>query len=304
MLVSTSIEVLDKRFGRKEAIRLVAEAGFDAYDLTLCSMSREDEFLGDNWRELAQEYRRYADSLGIVCNQSHAPMPSSFADPEQNEARFQLFLRALEIASIAGAKSIVIHPVQHLAYVSHVEELKQKNKEFFARPMPYAEKFGVKIATENMWQVMKYWVDGGWEEPDEYRNPIVDGPCATGEEFAAYIDQVDSPYLVACLDLGHAVLAHHDPAAMIRALGPRLQALHVHDVDGKDDLHTAPFVSVGVVDFDAVTTALAEIDYQGDITFEALRVFSRVPEALIPQTARYLYEIGRYLADEVERKKK
>lgn len=174
---------------------------------------------------------------------------------------------------------------------------------FYSRLLPYAEKFDITIATENMWQVMSMWIDGGWAEQHLPYNPIVDSTCAPAEEFAEYVDMMGSDRLVACLDVGHVGLVRRDLPHMIRTLGPRLQALHIHDNDGKADLHTFPFARTGTVDFDAVTTALAEIGYQGDITFEANSFFLRVPEALVPSALRYLCDIGRYLRDEIQRKK-
>lgn len=304
MLVSTPTELLSDRFGREQTLCLIAEAGFDAYDMTLCDMARPDcEFLQEDWRERAQHYRAVADELGLVCNQAHAPFPSSYEDGVANEQRFQLIVRAMEIASIAGAKIIVVHPVQHLPYIRYIHQLQTFNKAFYSRLLPYAEKFHITIATENMWQVMKMWMNGGWANEDIYYNPIVDSTCAAAEEFAEYVDMMDSARLVACLDLGHVELVQRDVADMIRTLGPRLQALHVHDNDGKSDLHTFPFARTGVLDFDAITTALADIGYEGDITFEANSFFLRVPDALVPSALRYLCDIGRYLRDEVQRKK-
>lgn len=304
MLISTPTELLSERYGRERTLQLIAEAGFDAYDMTLCDMARPDcEFLAKNWRERAQYYRAVADKLGLVCNQAHAPFPSSYEDGVANEQRIELIERAMEIAAILGAKIIVVHPVQHLPYIRYIEQLKTFNKVFYSRLLMLAEKLGITIATENMWQVMKMWMNGGWANEDLYYNPIVDSTCSSAEEFAEYVDMMGSDRLVACLDIGHVPLVQRDLPHMIRTLGPRLQALHVHDNDGKSDWHTFPFSRTGVVDFDAVTTALAEIGYEGDITFEANSFFLRVPEALVPSALRYLCDIGRYLRDEIQRKK-
>ena len=54
---------------------------------------------------------------------------------------------------------------------------------------------------------------------------------------------MDDPSFVACLDLGHAEMkgAGSGAAAMIRALGPKLEALHIHDNDKIHDSHQLPF---------------------------------------------------------------
>ena len=54
---------------------------------------------------------------------------------------------------------------------------------------------------------------------------------------------------------------------MIRALGSKLQALHIHDNNRHHDSHQIPFSMD--IDFEAVVTALKEIGYSGWFTLEA-----------------------------------
>ena len=58
-----------------------------------------------------------------------------------------------------------------------------------------------------------------------------------------------------------------DAPTMIRALGSRLGALHIHDNDRWKDLHQIPFA--GSIDWSAVTKALKDVDYKGEFTLEA-----------------------------------
>ena len=81
---------------------------------------------------------------------------------------------------------------------------------------------------------------------------------------------MNDPYLVACLDIGHAEMFSHYGASaeeMIRALGSRIGALHVHDNDKWHDTHAVP--GTMDIDFDAVIRALVDIGYDGDMTLEA-----------------------------------
>ena len=56
---------------------------------------------------------------------------------------------------------------------------------------------------------------------------------------------------------------------MIRALGPHLQALHLHDNDRINDFHQIPgFMSI---DFGKVVRTLKDIGYSGWFTLEADR---------------------------------
>lgn len=77
MILSAQNEPMSKRFGMEEGIKLLKDAGFDAFDASLYSGNCAVEYFAEeNWREKAENLRRYADSIGISCNQAHAPYPS------------------------------------------------------------------------------------------------------------------------------------------------------------------------------------------------------------------------------------
>ncbi len=289
MYVSTSIGSLVKRFGFKEALNIVKAAGFTAFDLSLSGNAAFPcaPFDGDDWREVAKEMREYADSIGLPCNQSHAVFGSWLGSAKPGTDIFEGTLRSIEIAAIMGAKATVVHPMQYLYYMTNAEALRQENLEFYKSLMPYAERFGIVILTENMWQ----------------RNPnndcIIQSVCAEAKEFAEYVDMVDSPYMKACLDIGHTILTGENISNMIKTLGKgRLFGLHIHDVDGLSDNHTLPYTSK--VDFEKMIAALAEIDYRGDITFEALGFIDPFPDELVPSALRLMAEVGHYFAKAIE----
>ena len=286
MLISCPTSILDAKLGGVDkAIELLAGAGFDAYDITLCGMYKNDDHWGnvDGWREEAHRLRAVADSSGILCNQCHAPFPSSVGDDEKDAVIFEKIVRSMEIASIMGAKIIVVHPKQHLTYAEHREELFRMNVEFYKSLIPYCERFGIKVATENMWQHNKN------------NKSIIDSTCSRACEFCDYIDAVGSEWLVGCLDIGHAALIGANIPDFIRAMGKeRLQSLHVHDVDYIVDSHTLPYTLK--IDYDEVAAALAEIGYEGDITFEAMKFFNDFPIEVLPDAARLMCAVGRHIA--------
>lgn len=290
MRISTEINSFARTLGEIPAIELLAEVGFDAYDLSLFKMRYDPScaFCGDGYKAYAQEIRRAADQAGIVCNQSHAPYPSSVGEPEQDAAIYQQIIRAMEIASIVGAEIIVVHPLQHLNYATpgNPEILEEMNVSFYRSLIPYCEQFGIRVAAENMWQY------------DAARECIVDSTCSRAEEFCRYLDRIDSPWIVGCLDLGHVPLVGGDLPHMIRMLGrERLKALHVHDNNLTQDLHALPYTMC--MDFDAVTTALREIDYTGDVTFEANNACRKLPAHLMREGARLMLGVGRDLAGKI-----
>ncbi len=296
MLISTQTDALYDRFGLKEAIRILSEVGFEAYDVSLFTVKKNeaDPLNGDGFREYAREIRTYADSLGIVCNQTHSIYPVVRGD-ESDPERYQTLLRHLEISGILGAKCSVVHPAQHLPYLKNIDALKAFNMDFYRGLIPYCEKFNIKIAVENMWQ--RYYSKSG--------NRICRSVCATPTEFKEYLDTLNSPWFVACLDIGHVTLVGEDMTEMIHTLGSHLQALHIHDTDTLSDLHVAPFH--GKIDFEEVTQALADVDYQGDLTLEPDKFYYNVPVGDLEMntaTAAYLCAVTKTLRRMVQAKKK
>ncbi len=259
MKTSTEINSSARIVGEEEAIELIAKAGFDAWDFSMFKMCKYDwsaKKLLDNDHPLAgKDYLSFARRLkqigldnGIVCNQSHAPFPTSNPDIRS------FMKRAIECTAEAGGEICVIHPDNNKS--------PEKNAEMYNELLPFAKEHNVKIATENMWN----WDD----EKDESSFAA----CATSESFCKHIDIVNDPYFVACLDIGHAEMrgSGNGAARLIRDLGNRLQALHIHDNDLWHDSHQIPF-SMNI-DFDAVVMALKAIDYKGYFTLEADRYLS------------------------------
>lgn len=286
MKTSTQIEFGSVLVGEERTVELIAKAGFDAWDFSMFSMCRYDwssgkllendhPLAGGNYLAFARRLKQIGLDNGIVCNQSHAPFPSSV--PEIRD----YFKRAIECTAEAGGKICVIHPDNNKSA--------EENAEMYRELMPFAHQCGVKIATENMWN---------W---DGARDESCFAACATSESFVEHVDAVNDPFLVACLDLGHAEMRGSGSGAvnMIKALGSRLQALHIHDNDRWHDSHQIPFSMD--IDFAGIVKALKEIGYNGYFTLEAdnyLRGFSAED---VFDGIKDLYAAARRLADMFEK---
>lgn len=254
MKTSTEIASIARIVGEERAIELVAKAGFDAWDFSMFAMCQWDwekdrptdtphPLKGNEYLKFAGRLKRIGLDNGIVCNQSHAPFPVV-----KKEVR-DCLKRAIECTAEAGGKICIIHPDN--------DKSPEENAEMYFELLPFAKEHGVKIAAENMWN---------WDRQTEL--PCF-AACATPESFNAHLDAVHDEDFVACLDIGHAEMRSLNTSAveMIHKLGRRLQALHIHDNDGKFDLHQIPFSMT--IDFEKIARALKEIDYQGFFTLEA-----------------------------------
>jgi sugar phosphate isomerase/epimerase len=187
--------------------------------------------------------RKVGEDNGIKCNQSHAPFPV------RDQVKRSFLKRAIECTAVAGGDICVIHPDNDLS--------PEENAEFYFELLPFAKEHGVKIATENMWN----YNTTNWT--------IIDAACSNEKSFVDHLNAVNDDYLVACLDIGHAEIRSLNTSAvkMIKAIGSKLQALHIHDIDFVHDNHQIPF-SLNI-DFDPIVKALKEINYEGYFTLEA-----------------------------------
>ncbi|MBR4728137.1 MAG: sugar phosphate isomerase/epimerase [Clostridia bacterium] len=289
MKLINQTDVLSTRFGDADAVRILCNCGFDAVDYSMFAMSEDDSLLNTPaYKKHVRTLRAIAESYGKSFAQAHAPFPCARdGDDDYNEKMFPRVVRALEITGMLDAKICVVHPVVFKKYQM------ERNLEFYGMLEPYAKKFGVKIALENMW---------GWKEgPGGGR--IVPNVCSVAQEFNAYIDALDPKYFTACLDLGHCGLVGEDAADMIRAMGrDRIGCLHVHDNDFIHDSHTIPFTMN--MEWDRILRALGEIDYQGQFTFEADNFLRGFPNDLIPACETFMERIGRAMIKRIERCRK
>ena len=273
MKVSTEIASISRITGEEKAIELVAKAGFDGWDFSMFGMVKvdwgkmttydSDHPLNKDHVAFAKKLRKVADDCGIKCNQSHAPFPTMVVG-------LDYIKKSIECTAIAGGEICIVHPDNNFTA--------EKNAEMYHKILPFAKEHGVKIATENMWN----WENGAKQS--------CFAACSTSESFVEHIDLINDPYFVACLDIGHAEMKGSGSGAynMIKALGPRLQALHIHDNDCLGDNHQIPF-SMNI-DFNEVAKGLREINYQGYLTLEADSFMKAYNEENAFEGVKKLYE--------------
>lgn len=285
MYISTETASFEKYGDHKKIIKLLKDSGFDAYDFSVFHGDMGDRLVtSDDYLEKARELRAYADEIRIVCNQAHAPFPSATSDryprfemttAEYNEWVHAKIERSIEVAGILGAKVIVVHPWND--YTAEENAVLYQSFEAAAR------KANVKIGVENMWN----WYAG---EPTASA-----AACSHHDDFKAHLELLPKDVFVACVDLGHAEMAGLNTNAvdMLKTLGERVEALHIHDNDLKNDCHYLPYTLW--MDFDKIISALKEIGYKGDVTLESPGFMPRLPLELYPQGARFMAQVADHI---------
>ena len=277
MLLSANMVKVYDAFGVKGTFDIFAQAGIQGVDF---HNDLPEYFSAEHDERFYQELSAYARERGIAICQAHAPFPSSYAEEEKTAKRFEEIVQSIKNASYLGAPMIVVHPCVHLDYSveSNQEALFEYNLDFYKRLIPYAEKYNIKIAIENIGLV---------------------SVTSTPERLNRLYDILNNPVFTICFDVGHCLLQKVDPAYAIRTIGERLVngCTHVHDNYGTGDNHSVPYD--GLVNWEEVMKALADIDYKGDLNYEASG-FLKVPVVLYADALTYMAKVGQYLISRFE----
>lgn len=287
MKLSTETGWLRRRYDDRIAIKMIKEAGFDAFDYSFCYMmdQPEKDILGDDYIERAYSLKEYMDEIGIVCNQAHAPLDFKHTDKiDLSDRKYLRNVRAIEIASILGAESIVVHSLgsvlkSELDYFDY-------NRRYLKSYIPFCEKYKMHISVENL------------NTSDANGKAMGIPGLTTPEEYISYVESLESDWFNICIDTGHSAITGIDPEDMIEAMNNnQLMALHIHDNNGTTDQHLLPYA--GKLNWDNITAALKKIKYKGDFTLEAINFFADVPDELIMPSLKYAEQTGRFLISKI-----
>ena len=169
--------------------------------------------------------------------------PLSSADPQAAAEGVELVRKGLQGAKEMGAGVLLLVPAVVKPDVRYVEAYERSQKNIKTL-IPTAEKLGVIIAVENVW------------------NSFLLSPL----EFARYVDEFKSPYVQAYFDVGNVVGAFGFPQDWIRTLGKRIKKIHLKDfkLDGRQWVNLRD----GDVNWPEVRKALGEVGYKGFMTCE------------------------------------
>lgn len=278
MKLSVEIYTIAKKFGDHKAIDLIKQAGFDAIDYSYYYDNECERVLGENYKEYAKELRAYLDLTGFSCNQAHAPFNFKYGMAmDTSEQSYLNIVRSIESASVLGAKNIVVHSIS----VPEDIDFEQYNIDYYKSFIPYCEAFNIHVAIENLYHT------------DTKRNRKV-GKIGSPKELNSIIKKIDSPWIVACVDVGHASLTGYEPEDFISRVDTDvLKCLHIQDTDYLQDRHTVPYL--GKFDWNALMTSLKKSGYAGDLTFEIVGFLPKFPMELIPDALKFSAAIGKHL---------
>ena len=288
MRLSIHTDKLERRFGAIAAIRMIADAGFEAIDYS--RYYDDSAVFGRGGRILASELGRIARSRGLVFNQAHAPF-SDFRIGSENEGHnrkvFSSICDSLFIASSIGAPTVVVHPAEICPRLSRDDRF-YMNLELYSRLASVAAEAGVGIAIENV-----------WARHVDKSEKIVKSVCSDADELIRYADALSGYGITVCFDAGHAGLVGESAAGMVKALGERIKHIHLHDNDFLEDSHTLPYLAS--TNYSSLCKALGRVGYLGDVTLESDGFIKNMPDGIVPAALLFSRSVAAFIRDEIQR---
>jgi L-ribulose-5-phosphate 3-epimerase len=216
---------------------LLKEAGFAGVELISPNNLDRDEVL------------RARDQTGLVIHGvsggRHWKDTLSDPDPAVVERGLAAIRQELEDCKAYGGTTVLLVPAVVSKDVSY-RDAYTRSQANIRTILPDAERAGIKIAIEEVW------------------NKFLLSP----PEFARYIDEFDSPWIGAYFDVGN-VVEYGYPQEWIRELGKRILKVHIKEY-AKEKRFSYP-LGEGDIDWPAVRQALHDVGYDGWITAEVPR---------------------------------
>lgn len=247
-----------------EIFVMAKEAGYEAVELTL---EAQGEITMDTPVAEVRKIRKRAEDAGLVIPTFATGLFWDYPLVEPGgtigKEGMAIARKCLQCANALGAGAVLVVPCTvgpDLPY----DVAYAKSAEAIEKLIPAAEKAGVPIAVENVW------------------NKFLLSPL----EFAAFVDQFKSDWVRAYFDVGNVILTGF-PDQWIRILGKRIAAIHFKDfraavgnLDGFVDLLE------GDVPWEPVMEALKAIKYKGAVTAEMMPPYKYFPRRLIEATSK------------------
>lgn len=293
-----------ERMGLDAAYRLIRETGFDAVDANVDHLVTGADIrakripnvlVNGSDAEIAELMRPWGDAAkkyGLDNYQAHAPFPSFIPDGRDdgyNDCIVKMLKRVIVGCDAIDCRNLIVHPF-FLGYNDQLtpEEEWNVNIEMYSRLIPEAKKYGVTVCLENMFT--------------SHRRKIYAACCSDIHTACRYVDALNDiageKCFGFCLDTGHLLLAGLDVKNAMVELGDRISAFHVHDNNGAEDQHLAPYM--GILDWDRFAEGLKAIGFDRTLSFETFNIWNVVDNEVAPGMMRFISETGRMFARRAE----
>jgi len=248
----------------EESFKLAKAAGFDGVELAL---DTEGEVSLNTTKEEMLHIKETAEKYGIELFSIASALYWSYSlgstDEAEREKAKEIVKKQLELASYIGCDTILVvagglttTDGKNVDYDDVYNNALQSLKELAS----YAEKMGVAIGLENVW------------------NQFLISPI----EFSEFIDKIGSDYVGAYFDIGN-ILLYGQPEHWIKILNKKIKKIHIKDF--KKANYSFVGLLEGDVNFPSAMAAIEKIGYDNWITAEMVPPYATYPEVLIYNTS-------------------
>ena len=230
--------MIDEDLSMADKFKLVKDLGFDGVELN----SPNDFDTG----EILEAKEKSGIELPSVINKDHWSKPLSDPDPEVRAACIESVATSLQDMKDYGGDTVLVVPGVVNDKVSY-EKAYYQSQSSIREIIPYAEKTGIQIALENVW------------------NNFILSPL----EAKRFIDEINHPLVGWYFDIGN-ILRYGWPEHWIETLQSRIMKLHMKEYSKdimKDEGLWKGFsveLTEGDNNWPVVMEAIKNINYQGE----------------------------------------
>lgn len=198
---SLKIEMVEGDMPIMDKFKMLKELGYDGVEF-----SSPHKY--DNKEILAARDKTGLEIPGVV-NSEHWKSPLSHADPKVREKCFNTVITSMEDCKLYGGTTVLLVAGVVNDQISYADAYKRTQAEI-KKLIPHAERTGIKIAIENVW------------------NNFLISPV----EAARYIDEINHPMVGWYFDIGN-ILRYGWPEQWIETLDKRIMKLDVKEYSRK-----------------------------------------------------------------------
>lgn len=203
--------------------------------------------LGDpEWQTVAQTYQSILKNFPyeVTMHGAFMDMCPGSPDPLFIETTRQRTLQSLQIAQIIGATTVVFHAnfIASIRNDPYRDGWIERMIQFWIPVANEAQKLNIQIVMENMWEF----------DPSILRTVL---------------ERVNSPHLMACLDVGHSQLYSKLPVTdWLDDLEGWITYFHINNNYGEIDEHLA--LDDGVMDYSRILPLMSKVAGNPAVTLE------------------------------------
>jgi len=260
-------------FSLEQCFSLVSENGYDGIELNMMEEATQNPALtldgrtdtdGTGWQTILGLSERYGLPVTSISTFLHWEYPLTDPEPAKRQKGEEIVRRMIDAAKFLGCDTVLVVPGLVTKDVSY-QTAYDRSLDAFHQLKEYAEKAGIVIGIENVW------------------NKFLLSPL----EMAGFLDTIGSPYVKAYFDAGN-VLQYSYPEHWAEVLGKRIAKVHIKDFDVSIG-NIAGFKNLleGDMDWKPLINTLHAVGYDDFITAE-LKPYKQYPEQLVKDTKHAL----------------